>query len=61
MPFVPMYLVGLIFYMQLDLVVLGSWIFLVALALIRPFIVSRFAVMYEDARIEYDEQWNRSA
>ncbi|UTT43094.1 DUF975 family protein [Exiguobacterium aurantiacum] len=61
LPFVPMYLVGLTFYIQLDLVILGSWIFLVALALIRPFIVSRFAVMYEDARIEYDEQWDRSA
>lgn len=61
LPFVPMYLVGWIFYMQLDLVILGSWIFLVALALIRPFVVSRFAVMYEDARRAYDEQWKRSA
>ncbi|TCI48638.1 MULTISPECIES: DUF975 family protein [unclassified Exiguobacterium] len=61
LPFIPMYLVGWIFYIQLELVVLGSWIFLVATSLIRPFIVSRFAVMYEDARRAYDEQWNRSA
>lgn len=59
LPFVPMYLVGWIFYMRLDLVILGSWIFLVATSLIRPFIVSRFAVMYEDARRAYDEQWKR--
>ncbi|TCI26348.1 DUF975 family protein [Exiguobacterium sp. SH3S2] len=61
LPFIPMYLVGWIFYIRLDLVVLGSWIFLVATSLIRPFIISRFAIMYEDARRAYDEQWNRSA
>lgn len=60
-PFVPMYLVGWIFYIQLDMLVLGSWIFLVALALIRPFVVSRFAIMYEDTRRAYDGQWKRSA
>lgn len=61
LPFIPMYLVGWIFFIQLDMMFLGSWIYLVALTLIRPFIVSRFAVMYEHARIEYDAQWNRSA
>lgn len=61
LPFIPMYLVGWIFFIQLDMMFLGSWIYLVALTLIRPFIVSRFAVMYEDTRREYDEQWNRSA
>lgn len=61
LPFIPLFLVGLTFFISIESVILGSLIYLVAIALIRPFIVSRFAVMYEDARHEYDEQWNRSA
>ncbi|WP_396128833.1 DUF975 family protein [Exiguobacterium mexicanum] len=61
LPFVPLFLVGLTFFISLESVILGSMIYLVSVALIRPFIISRFAVMYEDARREYDEQWNRSA
>ncbi|MFL9650434.1 MULTISPECIES: DUF975 family protein [Exiguobacterium] len=61
LPFIPLFLVGLTFFISIESVILGSLIYLVAIALIRPFIVSRFAVMYEDTRREYDEQWNRSA
>lgn len=61
LPFIPLFLVGLTFYISIESVILGSMIYLVSIALIRPFIISRFAVMYEDARHEYDEQWNRSA
>ncbi|TCI76221.1 DUF975 family protein [Exiguobacterium sp. SH0S1] len=61
LPMIPMFLIGLTLYIQLDLPILASWSLLLATALIRPLVVSRFAVLYEEARQEYDEQWNRSA
>lgn len=61
LPMIPMFLIGLTLYIRLDLPILASWSLLIATALIRPLVVSRFAVLYEEARQEYDEQWNRSA
>lgn len=61
LPFIPVYVLGLTLFFYFDTVFLAALSLFVATALIRPFIISRFAVMYEDARREYDEQWNRSA
>ncbi|MCT4777697.1 DUF975 family protein [Exiguobacterium aquaticum] len=61
LPFIPVYVLGLTLFFYFNTVFLAALSLFVATALIRPFIVSRFAVMYEDARHEYDEQWNRSA
>ncbi|WP_240190058.1 hypothetical protein [Bacillus sp. P14.5] len=61
MPFIPIYVIGLTLFYRFDSVLLAASSLLVATALIRPFVVSRFAIMYEDARQAYDEQWNRSA
>lgn len=61
LPFIPVYVIGLTLFYRFDSVLLAASSLLVATALIRPFVVSRFAVMYEDARRAYDEQWNRSA
>ncbi len=61
LPFIPIYVIGLTLFYRFDSVLLAASSLLVATALIRPFVVSRFAIMYEDARQAYDEQWNRSA
>lgn len=61
LPFIPVYVLGLTLVFYFDAVFLAALSLFVTTALIRPFIISRFAVMYEDARREYDEQWNRSA
>lgn len=61
LPFIPVYVLGLTLFFYFNTVFLAALSLFVATALIRPFIVSRFAVMYEDTRREYDEQWNRSA
>ncbi|WP_052200327.1 DUF975 family protein [Exiguobacterium sp. ZOR0005] len=57
LPVVPVYLIGLTLFFRFDSVLFAALSLLIATALIRPLVVSRFAVMYEDARREYDEQW----
>ena len=37
------------------------WILTLGLPLVYPFIDTRFAAFYEEAKQEYDERWNRSA
>ncbi len=57
LPVVPVYLIGVTLFFRFDSVLFAALSLLIATALIRPLVVSRFAVMYEDARREYDEQW----
>ncbi len=57
LPVVPVYLIGLTLFFRFDSVLFAALSLLIATALIRPLVVSRFAVMYEDARREYDAQW----
>lgn len=57
LPFIPVYVLGLTLFFYFNAVFLAALSLFVATGLIRPFIVSRFAVMYEDARREYDAQW----
>ncbi|WP_035387824.1 DUF975 family protein [Exiguobacterium sp. NG55] len=61
LPFVPIYLIGFTLFMVVNSVLLAALSLSIATILIRPFIVARFAVMYEDTRRAYDEQWNKPA
>ena len=61
LPFVPIYLIGFTLFMVVNSVLLAALSLSIATILIRPFVVARFAVMYEDTRRAYDEQWNKPA
>lgn len=61
LPFIPIYLIGFTLFMVVNSVLLAALSLSIATILIRPFVVSRFAVMYEDSRRAYDEQWNKPA
>ncbi len=61
LPFIPIYLIGFTLFMVVNSVLLAALSLSIATILIRPFIVARFAVMYEDTRRVYDEQWNKPA
>ena len=61
LPFVPIYLIGFTLFMVVNSVFLAALSLSIATILIRPFVVARFAVMYEDSRRVYDEQWNKPA
>ncbi|WP_215142812.1 DUF975 family protein [Exiguobacterium qingdaonense] len=60
-PFIPIYVTGFTLFVIVDSVLLSALALSIATILVRPFIVARFAVMYEDMRRTYDEQWNKSA
>ncbi|WP_214736374.1 DUF975 family protein [Exiguobacterium sp. s162] len=61
LPFIPIYLIGFTLFMVVNSVLLAALSLSIATILIRPFVVARFAVMYEDTRRAYDEQWNKPA
>ncbi|MDX5980783.1 DUF975 family protein [Exiguobacterium profundum] len=61
LPFIPIYLIGFTLFMVVNSVLLAALSLSIATILIRPFVVARFAVMYEDTRRVYDEQWNKPA
>ncbi|WP_214695095.1 DUF975 family protein [Exiguobacterium sp. s160] len=61
LPMIPVFLTGLTLSIVFKLPILSSWSLLVATSLVRPLVVARFAVMYEDSRRAYDEQWNKPA
>ncbi len=61
LPFIPIYLIGFTLFMDVNSVILAALSLSKATILIRPFVVARFAVMYEDTRRVYDEQWNKPA
>ncbi|WP_455330674.1 DUF975 family protein [Exiguobacterium profundum] len=61
LPFVPIYLIGFTLFMVVNSVLLAALSLSIATILIRPLVVARFAVMYEDTRGAYDEQWNKPA
>lgn len=61
LPFIPIYLIGFTLFMVVNSVLLAALSLSIATILIRPFVVARFAVMYEDSRRAYDEQWNKPA
>ncbi|WP_074035380.1 DUF975 family protein [Exiguobacterium profundum] len=61
LPFIPIYLIGFTLFMVVNSVLLAALSLSIATILIRPFVVARFAVMYEDTRRVYDEQWNEPA
>jgi uncharacterized membrane protein len=61
LPFIPIYLIGFTLFMVVNSILLAALSLSIATILIRPFVVARFAVMYEDTRRMYDEQWNKPA
>ncbi|WP_214780096.1 DUF975 family protein [Exiguobacterium sp. s22] len=61
LPFIPIYLIGFTLFMVVNSILLAALSLSIATILIRPFVVARFAVMYEDTRRVYDEQWNKPA
>ncbi|MBR3321021.1 MAG: DUF975 family protein, partial [Exiguobacterium sp.] len=61
LPMIPVFLTGFTLSLVFKLPILSSWSLLVATSLVRPLVVARFAVMYEDTRRVYDEQWNKPA
>ncbi len=61
LPMIPVFLTGFTLSIVFKLPILSSWSLLVATSLVRPLVVARFAVMYEDTRRVYDEQWNKPA
>ncbi|WP_251129992.1 DUF975 family protein [Exiguobacterium sp. s57] len=61
LPFIPIYVTGFTLFVVVDSVLLSALSLSIATILVRPFVVARFAVMYEDSRRAYDEQWNKPA
>lgn len=61
LPFIPIYLIGFTLFMVVNSILLAALSLSIATILIRPFVVARFAVMYEDTRRMYDEQWSKPA
>ncbi|WP_034770787.1 DUF975 family protein [Exiguobacterium marinum] len=50
LPFIPIYVTGFTLFVVVDSVLLSALSLSIATILVRPFVVARFAVMYEDTR-----------